>query len=235
MELRFLGTGGAFFPTMGNNCACFVQDKRLYLIDCGEDVFGKLFRSGLLTQHEGALTVVVTHLHGDHCGSLATLILYATSVLHRSVTVVHPNEEIRMLLRLMGVEASQYRLVDALNQEGLSITAVPVRHAPQVKAYAYWLRDAQGTVYYSGDNGDLPDALLDALEAGTVQRIYQDTHLFGRAPQQPTHLPYETLCQRVKPLLRSRITLMHFNEDFRARARADGFACAEIDPVFLAR
>ena len=42
MKLNFLGRGSAFNPVEGNNSAYFIDDNQLFLIDCGENVFGRI-------------------------------------------------------------------------------------------------------------------------------------------------------------------------------------------------
>ena len=42
MELKFIGRGAAFNPKEGSDSAFFVDNNRLFLIDCGESVFCKL-------------------------------------------------------------------------------------------------------------------------------------------------------------------------------------------------
>lgn len=234
MRLRFIGTGAAFYPVLGSNSACFARGDDLYLLDCGESVFGRLYKSGMLQQTRGRITVILTHLHADHCGSLATLALYASAVLGRPLTIVHPNEEARTLLRLMGVTDTACTLVPSLCAQGLEITPIPVRHAPTVTAFAYLLRDEAETIYYSGDSVDIPPEVLDGLRGGGIQRLYQDVSHYagGNPPQRAPHLYLDELEALISSALRPRVTVMHYNEDFAATARARGFDCAAIDPLF---
>ena len=43
MELKFLGRGAAFNPKENNNSAYFIEKNNLFLIDCGESVFKKVY------------------------------------------------------------------------------------------------------------------------------------------------------------------------------------------------
>ena len=42
MNLNFLGIGSAFQTSLYNNCAYFIEDNELFLIDCGETAFEQL-------------------------------------------------------------------------------------------------------------------------------------------------------------------------------------------------
>ena len=43
MNLRFLGKGSAFYPVYGNTGAYMLYGKELYLLDCGETAFERLY------------------------------------------------------------------------------------------------------------------------------------------------------------------------------------------------
>ena len=45
-------------------------------------------------------------------------------------------------------------------------------------------------------------------------------------PEHPAHRPFALLCERIRPALRDRVTVMHFNRDFRQQAQDAGFRCA---------
>ncbi len=233
MQLRFLGTGAAFYPALGNNGAFFACGDDLFLIDCGETAFSTLMRADLLPRYPGAITVLLTHLHADHCGSLGTLALYAAQVLGRPLTIVHPDaERLYTLLELMGARREQVRLLSALDERGVRATPGPTRHAPSMPAYAYLLSMDGETVYYSGDSGELPEDIIGGVREGRIIHAYQDTFIYDKAPDSPPHVPLAELAARLEPALRSKFTLMHVNRDFRAEAEALGFAWAERDAIF---
>lgn len=76
MKLSFLGRGSAFNPKEGNNSAYFISDNQLFLIDCGENIFGKILENKLLDNIE-TINLMITHTHSDHVGSLGSLVNYA--------------------------------------------------------------------------------------------------------------------------------------------------------------
>ncbi|MDR0929398.1 MAG: MBL fold metallo-hydrolase [Oscillospiraceae bacterium] len=227
MALTFLGVGGAFNPEMGNNSAYFIREKHLYLLDCGELVFGELMRRGLLKDISG-LTVLLTHLHADHCGSLGTLFSYANALLGITPTLVHPGNGAPALLSLMGVAASRYKLLPSLDEGDVTAAPVPVRHSEGMAAYAYLITMDGETIYYGGDAGDPPSPeVLGGLRSGSIARAYLDVSDFGgNPPENPGHLPLSVLAAIAEPALRERITLMHLNRDYRAQAESMGFQMA---------
>jgi len=232
MRLRFIGTGAAFNPALGSNSALLETGDDLMLLDCGETVFAALMHAGLLGRVKGRIVVALTHLHADHCGSLGTLCLYAAQMLKRPLTLVHPDDQARTLLSLMGAGDDQYRLVPSLDEPNLRITPIKARHL-SMTAFSYLIGDGVETVYYSGDADHLPAEILAALSDGRVAHAYVDAMAFdGKAPENPPHLPFSRLCDLVPRVLRSKVTVMHFNRDFRAEAAAEGFLCAERDPAF---
>ncbi|MDR0897603.1 MAG: MBL fold metallo-hydrolase [Oscillospiraceae bacterium] len=227
MALKFLGVGGAFNPEMGNNSAYFIRDKHLYLLDCGELVFGELMRRGLLDDITG-LTVLLTHLHADHCGSLGTLFSYVMIKLGIKPTLVHPGNGAPALLALMGVAAPRYRLLSALTDGSITAAPTPVRHSAGMTAYAYTITMDGQTLYYSGDAGDPPSPeILNGLRSGSIAHAYLDVCDFGgNPPPNPGHLPLSVLAAIAEPALRARITCMHLNRDYRTLAESMGFQIA---------
>lgn len=48
MLLHFLGRGAAFYTAEGNTSAYLKENSRTLLIDCGEQVFGKILERRIL-------------------------------------------------------------------------------------------------------------------------------------------------------------------------------------------
>lgn len=225
LELHFLGTGGAFYPAEGSNGAFFRRGDDLYLLDCGESCFATLKRLGLLEVRGGRLIILLTHLHADHCGSLGTTCLYAASRFSR-VTVVHPHPQADTLLSLMGIRDGVVDRVERWEDGGLRVRPVPVRHL-HLPSFGYLLDDGEETLYYSGDATDIPADILAGFEAGEIARMYQDCLYDGTSrTEHPAHMPFALLCERIRLALRDRVTVMHFNRDFRQQAQDAGFRCA---------
>jgi ribonuclease BN (tRNA processing enzyme) len=80
-ELVLLGTAGAPMPVAGRggiSSALVVDDGRVFVIDCGRGSPSAFVNAGLdFTRLEA---VLLTHLHADHTGDLAGLLLYPWGV-----------------------------------------------------------------------------------------------------------------------------------------------------------
>lgn len=233
MKLRFVGTGAAFNPMMGSNGAVFTRGENLYMIDCGEQTFARIIRSNILKEYTGSITIILTHMHADHAGSLGTFCLYTGEVLKRPPTIVHPNEDVRKLLALMGARDKTFHLQPDFSADGLTVTPIPTHHVQAIPAFSYMLADEEGTIFYSGDTNELTVDILDGLRSGSLAHAYLDvSYVEGEVPKNYAHLTYATLLSLVEPPLRGKFTLMHFNRDFHEIAERDGFLCAKVDPQF---
>ena len=134
--LKFLGCGAAFNPLLGNTSAYFTEQSNLYLMDCGESVFCKLYQQDLLTKYENYY-IVITHMHADHVGSLGSLISYMYFVLHKKVHVIHPSEKLVELLDLTGIirEAYEMHLCREFTAGAVRFAAVPAQHAEDMACF----------------------------------------------------------------------------------------------------
>lgn len=95
--LNFLGRGGAFNPKEGNNSAYIKEEDTLFLIDCGEDTFGRLIKTELITNIKN-LCIYITHLHSDHYSSLSTLLYYAKFICNIKPIVYTADERLQTIL-----------------------------------------------------------------------------------------------------------------------------------------
>ena len=73
--LKFLGVGAAYNYRFNNNSAYFIDNKTLYLFDCGEKICDRILKLGLLENVDNVFCFI-THLHSDHVGSLEPLMYY---------------------------------------------------------------------------------------------------------------------------------------------------------------
>jgi ribonuclease BN (tRNA processing enzyme) len=79
-ELVLLGTAGAPLPVAGRAgiCTALVFDGRVFVIDCGRGAPSAYADAGLDFSRLEA--VFLTHLHVDHVGDLAGMLLYGWGV-----------------------------------------------------------------------------------------------------------------------------------------------------------
>ena len=89
MKLHFLGRGAAFYPAFGNTNAYFTEDNDLFFLDFGESAFEKAVRLLDLKSYRN-IYVLLTHLHADHAGSLASLCSYTHLVLGLTIRISSP-------------------------------------------------------------------------------------------------------------------------------------------------
>lgn len=218
MKLNFLGKGSAFYPPYGNTCAYYIYEKELYLIDCGESVFGRLYEKNILDEVE-RVYVLVTHLHADHVGSLGSLISFFYCLRNIRVTVIHPETTVAELLTLEGIDPDGYVCLSALpeNSAGMDAEAVEVKHAADMKCYGYILRDGQSCIYYSGDSADIPVKVQELFWKGEIERIYQDTSTHDSKSE--SHCYYRRLEDMFPLDERKRVFCMHLD------SACEGFLC----------
>ena len=226
MELSFFGAGAAFNPGMDNTNAYFTDGDRFFLVDCGETTFGKLWNlPDFLRSRE--VTVVVTHLHCDHVGSLASLLSYSFYKLGKVVRVVHPLDTLVRLLDLLGIERRCYVYLPGLPEAGsVGFEAVEVEHVDNMVCFGYVIGLEGKRVFYSGDAVAIPEAVLEGFFAGTIDRIYMDTSLAESS--HPTHGTLSYLERTIPQDLRGRVYCMHLDSDFRPVLKEKGFKAVEV-------
>ncbi len=228
MKLNFFGTGSAFYPPYGNTGAYLLRGRELYLIDCGETAFDFLYRRLPLDQVE-RVYVLLTHLHADHVGSLGTLISYFYCLRRIQVQVIHPEETVRELLRLLGIPKEGFAHLPRMpeNRARLHARPVPVRHVPGMKCYGYLLSDETETIYYSGDACSVPEEILDAFLAGRICRLYQDTSTHD-SPE-PSHCYYGTLEKLIPKEKRGQVYCIHLDGPCRELLWSRGFRTVQVE------
>lgn len=225
MKIEFLGFGSAFNPAFKNTNAYFTILDNLYLIDCGETAF-ETIKAKLVLEDYNHITVIVTHLHADHVGSLPTLISYTYYVLGKKITVIHPNDNIVKLLDLMGIERECYDFAGDIPQglKGeIQITPVEVEHVENMAAYGYIIQAKDQRIYFSGDAANVPLQVLEELETGQLDRMYQDTS--SQEAEKPTHCSFSLLKKLIKKELRHKVFCIHLDRDFRDEIQEEGFSC----------
>lgn len=221
--LRFLGCGAAFYPTLGNTSAYYEKNNNLYLIDCGEMIFYKLYERNMLAKYN-RIYVIITHMHADHVGSLGSLISYTYFVLGKKIVVIHPNIILQELLDLTGIDRKAYimKVCEETEIDGVTIKAIPVKHAENMDCYGYIISDCEETIYYSGDSYEIPEKVLEAFFKGEICEIFQDTT--DKVSVHPSHFPLTELAELIPVGFRKRVFCMHFSSDFSELIYKLGFS-----------
>lgn len=219
MELSFLGRGSAFNSREGNTSAFFIEGGKLFLINCGENIFGRLLESHVL---EGitAIYLFITHTHSDHVGSLGSLISYAHYRLKVPIKIVLPNRDkfvlgIRQILEGYDCYENKYTIVDEKSLDNKLKTFQNVRymetaHCQNLCCYGLLFNTPSGVVYYSGDSSELN--LVKGLIASKakIDKLYLDTTTEDYLGN--VHLNINILEKTIPLSLRNRVWCMHFND-----------------------
>jgi len=233
--LQFIGIGSAFHTALGNNNAFLKRDHELFMIDCGSTNFSRMIERGVLDGVK-TITVLQTHLHADHVGSLGDLVGYAFHMIEPKqtvkVTIITPEAltaDVKAILNKVGVPESHYNSVeieDSYSPENLvGITYVKpykVQHVPHLQCFSYMLEIDGKKVYYSGDCNMVPEEILADMLAGKIDLFYQDT---SKADfEGNVHLSLRKLTELIPQELRSRVYCMHLDQAFSVEeANALGF------------
>ncbi|MBR1585528.1 MAG: hypothetical protein IJ662_08325 [Clostridia bacterium] len=237
MELRFLGRGAAFFPSEGNTAAYIREGNRLLLLDCGETVFARLLNRGVLAGVR-EVYAAISHLHGDHCGSLGSLALYCFFQLGFPMTVIMPDgqdayaADLGRLLTLFGVRDAYYRQIPAGEVKGFSaftrFSYVPTVHDPAMTCFSFVFDTPRGGVFYSADTCRTDELAAFLSSHPQPEALYveaTDADYPGNI-----HLTLDRLAAAVPRAWMERTYVMHLNGPQCAqKAREMGFSIVPVD------
>lgn len=205
--LKFLGRGSMFNVKEGNTSAFWkdVTGRHMILIDCGCTVFSRIEKLKLLNGVED-LSILITHTHSDHIGSLSDLIHYCRYVKpHIQVTIFCSMNQILSLRSYldatgttvvineasnMDIQTMMYKSAVISDENGLvcefkfvTDKSHEVRQATKLIQPMYSTGIAitfyDKTVYYSGDTMRIPYNLIDV---GAFDEIYVDCAVRDHSP-----------------------------------------------------
>ncbi len=194
MEIKFLGTGGAFDVDYLNSAAILRFREKHILIDCGFTVFPALLHKNMVSRVE---YILITHLHNDHIGSLPTLLLYK-NIIEKSEppVILYPTEQFKQqllaILQPQVREPEKYVRFLPLEQFA-GITAVDTfgQHSEGMQTYAFIFEEDEKRIAYSGDLAK-PEALFNRLDkmAPLPTCVYHDITF---NPENTGHTYYKKL------------------------------------------
>ncbi|MBI9093693.1 MAG: MBL fold metallo-hydrolase [Sphaerochaeta sp.] len=212
MKLQFLGCGGGYTPSLNNTNAFFVKGDTFFLLDCGFSTFNQLLQIDDFLKAKN-FVILLTHLHGDHCGSLSMTISYSHSILHRIPTLIFPLRTVTELLSLMGIPENQYILRQYLEEtDGVSGSPIVVQHTPLMSCFGYLLKDEEKSIFYGGDSSSIPKEILHSLHANSIDEVYQDT-TYERG-EHASHGTLDYLDSVISPEYKHKVYCMHFDHNF---------------------
>lgn len=239
--LKFIGSGSAFNTTLGNNGAFIEEENLLFLIDCGSSTFERLrrykkYNNKSVFDDKNKITVLITHLHPDHIGSLGDLIFYSYYAIKVEIMIICPTihmmNNLEAILNSMGVSQEMYDkyIIPYQSKIGLTLygkehvhemTIEPIKtsHDSDIECYGYFIDYKDESVYYSGDSSGVPNCVISALEYGDISKLYQDTSKLDYEGN--VHLSLRKLTEMIKPELRDRVWCMHMDESFNKSEAVD--------------
>jgi Metal-dependent hydrolases of the beta-lactamase superfamily III len=211
MMLKFIGNGSCFNVNAINN-SCFYYDekcKSMFLIDCGESVFGEVVRLGLLQDIQN-LDILITHLHSDHVGSLPSILFFCDIVYGIKPRVIHPEKKvIEQYLSLSGNETDKYIVTAPEEYERYDIMPILQQHSKVINAYGFIIEIDGVSIYYSGDAYTIDSSVLQRLKHDEIDYFYQDVTRY----ENNAHMNVRTLVSLIPENLRDRVICMHFDDE----------------------
>jgi len=219
MNLTFIGRGAAFNPKEGNNSAYFIENNKLFLIDCGESIFERLINLGILNEVD-SINVFITHTHSDHIGSIGSLVMYAYYVRHIPFSIILPTaakyiDNINAILFGFGCTNEMYSffIEDEFDNKLLSfnkVRYVETDHCDTLNCYSIVFYTNEGIIFYSGDTREF-GPLNSIINSGEkIYKIYIDTNISGKGTG---HLGVDDLHSFIPKELVNKVYCMHLNND----------------------
>jgi ribonuclease BN (tRNA processing enzyme) len=233
MRLTVVGCGDAF-GSGGRLNTCFHVEsaESRFLIDCGASSLIGLERLGLKTNALDG--VFVTHLHGDHFGGLAWLLIDAQhrSKRQRPFTIAGPlGIEERFVIATEALYPGATRLATnfdlnflefeaetPLTANGVKVTPYEVEHPSGAPPYALRFALDGKVLSFSGDT-TWTEALIGAASGADL--FICDSYQYDQP--NPVHLDFKTIDANFARLGAKRILLTHMGEEMLARA-------GDVDP-----
>lgn len=216
MRIKVLGVGGAFSPELGNSSFIIEDGDMRMLVDCGYTVYPELKRLNLI---DDLTHIFISHTHGDHAGSLDTLLYHRRFVTGKPITLIG-NIDVNALLRaidtnFLGNEVGEY-LTEYIPIEYFK--RFPNKHINGMLSYGFRYKD----FVFSGDT---KESILGNHIVNDATIIFHEVS-FGDYPDN-VHTYYGKLVDAPAHIKKATY-LYHYNTGehikYQERVEADGFA-----------
>ena len=235
-SVRFVGSGDSF-GSGGRFQTCILGDieGRRFLIDCGASSLVALRAQGI--DPNAIEAIVLTHMHGDHCGGVPFLLMDAMLGARRKAPLVvagPPGTRARMdALREALFPGSHvmtpkfpYEYVEVPHRTptpvaGLLVTSYPALHTPETSPTSVRVECAGRVVAYTGDT-EWTDDLLALAEGADL--LACECYFYDKPVR--THMNYRMLEPHLPRLGAKSIVLTHMSPEMLARVGEIPQRCA---------
>jgi len=227
VEARFLGTGDAFGSGGRLHTATLVKTPDAgVLVDCGPSTLALLRAQQI--EPDMVDTIVLTHLHGDHFGGVAYLLMDAhfASGRKKDLCIAGPpglEGQIQLAHAVLfpgtgplpfkfGLKFVEWEAGKRLDFGTCQVTPSLVRHSPSMQCFGLRVEFGGRVLAFSGDTEWAP----------TLPDLSRDADLFlcecfGYDWAPPGHLTYQTIQQHRAEFTCRRMLITHMGEDMLRR------------------
>ncbi len=236
VTVRFVGSGDSF-GSGGRFQTCILVDgpRSRFAIDCGTSSLIALAQQGI--EHNSIDAVLLSHLHGDHCGGVPFLLMDAmlSAKRTRPLTIAGPRDlqrrmgEIREALfpgshvmmpkfPLHWIEIDPGRPHEILD---LVVTTQPARHTQETNPMAIRVEVGGKVVAYSGDTEWTDDI---AKVARGADLFIAECYFYEKPIK--WHLNYPAIAAHRADVGAKRLILTHMSREMLAHAADVPEECA---------
>lgn len=219
---RFIGSGDAF-GSGGRLQTCILVDapKVRFAIDFGTTSLVGLRQQGI--DPNTIDVILLTHLHGDHCGGIPFFLLDAMLGAKRTSPLeilgpINTETHLRQVQEALfpgsnimkpkfQLEFTEIRANETLELLGLEVKAIDARHTRETNPLALRIQIGDKALAYTGD-GERTEALCE-LVAG-VDLLISECYFYSKSVK--WHLNYPDIAQ----LSANKIVLTHMHSDMLA-------------------
>jgi ribonuclease BN (tRNA processing enzyme) len=223
VRVRFVGSGDSF-GSGGRFQTCIVIDgpATRFAIDFGSSSLIALVQQGI--HHNSLDALLLTHLHGDHCGGVPFLLMDAMLAAKRDrpLIVAGPAGTRTHLAALhealfpgshimnprFPVEYQELALGVPSRVRDLVVTPQPARHVPETNPTALRVEVGGRIIAYTGDTEWTDDV---AKIAAGADLLIAECYFYGKPIK--GHLTYPEIAGRVRAAGARRVILTHMSRE----------------------
>ncbi len=237
ITVRFLGSGDAF-GSGGRFQTCILVDGpgSRFAIDFGTSSLIALAQQGI--EHNSIDAILLTHLHGDHCGGVPFLLIDAMLGARRSrpLTIAGPRD---LPARMDGIREALFPgshvmtpkfPIDWIEMEpgrahrvlDLVVTPQQARHTRETNPTALRVEVGGKVVTYTGDT-EWTDEVATAARGADL--LIAESYFYDKPV--PWHMNYPDITAHATRVGARRVILTHMSREMLARAEAVPEECAQ--------